>query len=140
MGLTRKSQTLAKRRSRLALNDSIGAGLSAFHMLLLGILLPNVLGLPIPIACILTAVALGFCIHSYTVYEKLADDEVLAADAGRRLRRISLLNFGYLFATLLILVLLWQSLTIVGRLLFIAEGLLLLPLSLYEWWMSLNRN
>lgn len=115
----------------MALRDSIGAALSATSMLIFGILLPNLLGLPILIATVLVTVAFGFCVHSFLAFKKMSES-ASEATSKALLRRIAWLNLAYLIATTSIVVILWNDLTLVGRLFLIAEGLILLPLSLYE--------
>lgn len=118
------------------MRDAIGAGLSAFNMLLFGILIPNLLGLPVLVASVLAVVALGFCVNSYLSYQKMTVELATVEESGQLLRRIAWLNLGYLVATVSIVIVLWGGLTVIGRLFLIVEGLVLLPLSLYEFWVA----
>lgn len=121
----------ATKLSQMAFRDSIGAAFSALGMLICGVLLPHFLGLPLPIASILVAIAVGFCAHSYLAAKKIGDP-AKGANSTALLQRIASLNMAYLAVTLSIVAILWNDLTVIGRLFLIGEATILLPLSLYE--------
>jgi hypothetical protein len=107
--------------------DGIGAVLTAS---MLAFVLPpfqSYIGMPYPILNILAMAAAAFAAYSLTCF-------LLVAENWKPyLRGIAIANSSYCIATLLLIIYLWQELTLLGIAYFFGEIILVMSLVRIEW-------
>ncbi|WP_370086409.1 hypothetical protein [Ekhidna sp.] len=117
---------------RLFLIDAIGAALSA---ILLGFVLVSyqeLIGMPVYILRILAGIAVLFFIYSISCYL------INAVDLKVRLRTIAIANFLYCIATLILMVVYFDELTLLGVSYFLLEIVIITGLGRLEFKSTLN--
>ena len=106
--------------------DGLGAMLSTFLLGYVLVELKKQIGMPVDILHILAGVAFLFMIYSFFSYLSKPKKDWLY------LRIIALLNIGYCLATLCLIILFYDVLTLIGLIYFVCEILIIFGLAVLE--------
>lgn len=119
---------------RICLIDGTGAASSAFGMAVVTVLPQEWFGLPKAATLLLCLTAIGFAINSFQCWKSQPPN------LGRRLVQIGVLNLAYCVAALILAVIYRSELQPIMIAYLAFEGLIIVPLAIYEIKMGLQNN